>query len=92
MTAPHNQLPGRVTCARGPGHSLQVLRVLGFPEVLQVAEVGHEVRLVEHLLHGQVIEIGRIGEALHELRGSVWGAERGGGRTSSSSSKREKPP
>lgn len=49
--------------------SLEELGVCRMLEVLQVAEVGHEVWLVEHVLLGQVIEIGGIGKALDELKG-----------------------
>lgn len=46
---------------------LQEFCILGRLEVLQVAEVGDKVGLVQHLLGCQVIEIGGIGEALHKL-------------------------
>jgi hypothetical protein len=76
-------------------HLLEILDVCRLLEVLQVAEIGHKVRLVEHLLHGQIIEIHGICEALYELGGHVSEGGLGGGgtgRTSSSSSKREYPP
>lgn len=82
----------------GRNYSLQVFCVFGLPEVLKVAEVGHELRLVEHFLHGEVIEIDGIGKTLHELGGVSTGTAQAqhmgkvGERTSSSSSKREKPP
>jgi hypothetical protein len=56
--------------------SLQELCVLWFAEVLEVAEVGDELRLVEHFLHGEVIEIDGIGKTLHEL-GAVSPGTRG---------------
>lgn len=47
--------------------SLQEFRVLGLLEVLQVAEVGHELGLLIHFLRCQKIEIGRIRKTLHKL-------------------------
>jgi hypothetical protein len=49
------------------GNVLKELCIFGLFEVLQIREIGHEVRLVEPLLYGQVIEIGGIGKALYEL-------------------------
>jgi len=74
---------------------LEILDVCGLLEVLQVAEIGDKVRLVEHFLHGQIIEIHGICKALYKLGGHVSKgglAGRSAGRTSSSSSKREYPP
>lgn len=51
----------------GRENLLEKFGVLWILEVLEVAEVGDKVWLVEDLLLGQVIEIGGIGEALHEL-------------------------
>lgn len=71
---------------------LEILDIGRLVEVLQVGEIGDEVRLVEHLLHSQVIEVHGVGEALHKLGGRVSKgglAEGDTGRTSSSSSKRE---
>jgi hypothetical protein len=48
-------------------HVLEILDVGGLLEVLQVAEIGDKVRLVEHFLHGQIVEIHGVCEALHEL-------------------------
>lgn len=47
--------------------SLQELGVFGILEVLQVAEVGHELRLLVHFLRCQKIEIDRIRKTLYEL-------------------------
>jgi hypothetical protein len=66
--------------------------------VLQVVQVGDEARLLEVLLCGEVIEVGGRGERLHELETiSRWGGGGDGvgdwaGTTSSSISKRVKPP
>jgi hypothetical protein len=46
---------------------LEKFCILGLAEVLQVAEIGHELGLVKVLLRGQVIEIDGIREALYKL-------------------------
>jgi hypothetical protein len=55
------------TSQQGGEYLLEKFGVPGLAEVLQVAEVGHELGLVEVLLGGQVIEIDGIREALHKL-------------------------
>jgi hypothetical protein len=52
---------------QGGENLLEKFRILGLAEVLQVAEIGHELGLVKVLLLGQVIEIDGIREALHKL-------------------------
>lgn len=47
--------------------SLQKLGVFGVLEILQVAEVSHELGLLIHFLRGQKIKIGRIRKTLHKL-------------------------
>lgn len=81
----------------GGCYLLEVSQVLWFLEVLQVAEVGYKVGPVEQFLGSEVIEIGGIGKTLDELGWARQRGQKGGrrcveGRTSSSSSKREKPP
>jgi len=46
---------------------LQKFYILWLLEVLQVAQVGNKLGLVEVLLRSEVIEIDRICKALHEL-------------------------
>jgi hypothetical protein len=48
-------------------YSLEELDVVGFLEILQIGEIGHEFGLVKQLLGSEVIEIGRIRKALHKL-------------------------
>jgi hypothetical protein len=48
-------------------HVLEILDVGGLLEILQVAEIGDKVRLVEHFLHSQIVEIHGVCEALHKL-------------------------
>jgi hypothetical protein len=55
------------TSRQGGEYLLEKLCILGLAEVLQVAEIGHELGLVKVLLLGQVIEIDGIREALHKL-------------------------
>jgi hypothetical protein len=67
----------------GRNYSLQVFGVFGLVEVLKVAKVGDKLRLVEHFLHGEVIEIDGIGKALYELgavRAGIWGRSANGPR------------
>lgn len=46
---------------------VQEFRVLGFLEVLQVGQIGYELRLVKVLLGAEIIEIDGIRKTLHEL-------------------------
>lgn len=48
-------------------HTLQKFGVLGILEVLQVGEIGYELRLVKILLGGEIIEIDGIRKTLHKL-------------------------
>jgi hypothetical protein len=48
-------------------YSLQEFCVLGLAEVLQVAQIGDKLWLIEVLLGGEVIEIDGIRKALHKL-------------------------
>jgi hypothetical protein len=48
-------------------YSLQEFCVLRLAEVLQVAQIGDELWLIEVLLGGEVIEIDGIRKALHKL-------------------------
>lgn len=66
MAAAHDQSCTLLTI-NDRGDALQELGVSWLLEVLQVAEVGDKVWLVQNLLLGEIIEIGRIGKALHEL-------------------------
>lgn len=56
-----------VHTASGGVHALQEFRVLGFLEVLQVGQIGYELRLVKVLLGAEIIEIDGIRKTLHEL-------------------------
>jgi hypothetical protein len=58
-------------CCRRSRYLLEILDVCRLLEVLQVAEIGDKVRLVEHFLHGQIIEIHGICKALYKLGGHV---------------------
>jgi hypothetical protein len=78
--------------AQGGPRVGQELGVLRAAPVLQVVEVGDELGLVEDVVAGEVVEIPRVAEQLDDLGGVRRGCGVGRGRTSSSSSKRVKPP
>lgn len=47
---------------------LQKLCIFWLPEVLQIGQVGYEVRFVKHFVLSQVVEINRVGKTLHKLQ------------------------
>jgi hypothetical protein len=46
---------------------LKILQILVLPKVLKVVEIRNELLVLEVLLVGQVLQVQRIAEALHEL-------------------------
>lgn len=46
---------------------LQILQVLRLLKVLEVGEICNELFTLQHLLAGEVLEVERVAETLHEL-------------------------